>query len=89
MAPFNQDSGTLRGQRKIEGGRKRLRRVLFMATIAAVRCNPTIKPFYLRLRAAGKPFKVALIAAAHKLLLILNAMLKTNTPWRPPCPVAV
>jgi transposase len=88
VAPFNQDSGTLRGQRKIEGGRKRLRRVLFMATIAATRCNPTIRPFYLRLRAAGKPFKVALIAAAHKLLLILNAMLKTNTPWRPSCRVA-
>jgi transposase len=88
LAPFNQDSGTLRGQRKIEGGRKRLRRVLFMATIAATRCNPTIKAFYLRLRADGKPFKVALIAAAHKLLLILNSMLKTNTSWRPPCRVA-
>ena len=87
VAPFNCDSGTLRGQRKIQGGRKRLRRVLYSATLASVRCNPVLRPFYQRLRAAGKPAKVALVAAMHKLLLILNAMLKTQTVWRPPCPV--
>ena len=86
VAPFNQDSGTLRGQRKIEGGRPRLRRVLYVATVAAVRCNPLLKPFYLRLRAGGKPAKVALVAAMRRLLLILNAMLKNQTAWRPPCP---
>jgi len=53
-----------------------------------VRCNPVLRPFYLRLRATGKPAKVALVAAMHKLLLILNAMLKTQTVWRPPCPAA-
>jgi transposase len=76
VAPFNCDSGTLRGKRKIEGGRSRLRRVLYIATIAAVRCNPVLKPFYLRLRAAGKPAKVALVATARKLLTILNACSK-------------
>jgi transposase len=70
VAPFNCDSGTLRGQRKIQGGRKRLRRVLYSATVAAVRCNPVLRPFYQRLRAAGKPAKVALVAGMHKLLLI-------------------
>jgi transposase len=86
VAPFNCDSGTLRGQRKIQGGRKRLRRLLDSATIAAARCNPALRPYYQRLRA--KPAKVALVAAMHKLLLILNAMLKTQTVWRPPCPAA-
>lgn len=88
VAPFNCDSGSLRGQRKIDGGRPRLRRVLYIATIAAVRCNPMLKPFYLRLRASGKPAKVALVAAIHKLLHILNAILKTKTAWRPSCPDA-
>jgi transposase len=86
VAPFNQDSGTLRGQRKIEGGRPRLRRVLYIATVAAVRCNPVLKPFYLRLRAGGKPAKVALVAAMRRLLLILNAILKSQSAWRPLCP---
>ena len=86
VAPFNCDSGTLRGKRKIDGGRSRLRRVLYIATVAAVRCNPVLKPFYLRLRAGGKPAKVALVAVSRKLLTILNAMLKTKTAWRPPCP---
>jgi transposase len=89
VAPFNCDSGTLRGQRKVAGGRTRLRRALYMAAVAAVRCNPVLKPFYLRLRAAGKPGKVALVAVMRKLLLILNAMLKTNTAWRAlSCPTA-
>jgi transposase len=88
VAPFNQDSGGLRGQRRIEGGRGRLRRVLYVATLAAVRCNPLLKPFFQRLRAAGKPHKVALVATMRRLLLILNAMLKTSTAWRSPWPVA-
>jgi transposase len=89
VAPFNCDSGALRGQRRIEGGRPRLRQVLYIATVAGVRCNPVLKPFYLRLRAAGKPAKVALVAAARKLLTILNAMIKTKTAWRSPCQAAV
>jgi len=88
VAPFNHDSGSLRGERHIQGGRPRLRRVLYAATVAAVRCNPVLRAFYLRLREAGKPAKVALVAAAHKLLLILNAMIKTNTAWSQSCPAA-
>jgi transposase len=88
VAPFNCDSGTLHGQRKIQGGRKRLRRVLYSATVASVRCNPVLRPFYQRLRATGKPAKVALVAAMRRLLLILNAMLKSKTVWRPTCPAA-
>ena len=86
VAPFNHDSGTLHGQRKIQGGRPRLRRVLYAATVAAARCNPLLRPFYLRLRAAGKKPKVARVAVMRKLLTILNLMLKTHTAWRPPCP---
>ena len=86
VAPFNHDSGTLHGQRKIQGGRPRLRRVLYAATIAAARCNPVLRAFHQRLRAAGKPPKVARVAVMRKLLTILNLMLKTHTAWRPPCP---
>jgi transposase len=86
VAPFNQDSGTLHGQRQIAGGRPRLRRVLYVASVAAARCNPLLRPFYLRLRAAGKKPKVARVAVMRKLLTILNLMLKTRTAWRPPCP---
>jgi transposase len=86
VAPFNQDSGSSHGVRAIEGGRGRLRRVLYVATVAAVRCNPVLKPFYQRLRERGKLPKVALVAAMRRLLLILNAMLKSHTTWRPPCP---
>ena len=86
VAPFNHDSGTLHGQRKIQGGRPRLRRVLYAATIAAARCNPVLRAFHQRLRTAGKPPKVARVAVMRKLLTILNLMLKTSTAWRPPCP---
>jgi transposase len=86
VAPFNQDSGSSHGVRVIEGGRGRLRRVLYVATVAAVRCNPVLRPFYQGLRARGKLPKVALVAAMRRLLLILNAMLKSHTTWRPPCP---
>lgn len=88
VAPFNQDSGSSQGVRAITGGRGRLRRVLFVATVAAVRCNPVLNPFYRRLRAGGKPAKVAIIAPMRKLLTILNLMVKTGSHWRPPCPVA-
>jgi transposase len=85
VAPFNQDSGASQGVRAIEGGRGRLRRVLYVATVAAVRCNPVLKAFYQRLRARGKLPKVALVATMRRMLLILNAMLKSHTTWRPPC----
>ena len=88
VAPFNQDSGSSQGVRAIEGGRGRLRRVLYVATVAAIRCNPVLRALYRRLRAAGKPVKVAIIATMRKLLTILNLMVKTGSHWRTPCPVA-
>ncbi len=88
VAPYNRDSGALRGRRMIRGGRPRVRRVLYVATVAAVRCNPVLRAYYLRLRGAGKPIKVALVATMRKLITTLNAILKTNTPWRPPCHAA-
>lgn len=81
VAPLNDDSGTRTGVRRIWGGRAPVRQAVYMATVVAVRHNPVIRAFYLRLRSAGKPAKVALIAAMHKLLTILNAMLKQQTPW--------
>lgn len=82
VAPFNDDSGKRSGLRRIRGGRGEVRSVLYMATIAAVRHNPQLRSMYQRLLARGKLKKVALIACARKLLTILNAMMKTNTPWR-------
>src|SRR6202030_4649843 len=84
LAPFNRDSGNLRGSRCIWGGRAQVRRVLYMATVAGVRSNPTIRTFYLRLRADGKHAKPALIACMRKFLVILNAMLHDKTQWQPP-----
>ncbi|MFQ5936141.1 MAG: IS110 family transposase [Acidiferrobacterales bacterium] len=81
VAPFNRDSGTLRGKRTTWGGRADVRAVLYMSTVAAVRCNPVIKACYHRLCAAGKARKVALTACMRKLLTILNAMIKNGTPW--------
>jgi transposase len=83
VAPFNRDSGTLRGKRTVWGGRAQVRAVLYMGTLVATRFNPVIRAFYQRLCAAGKPKKVALTACMRKLLIILNAMLKHRTPWRP------
>jgi transposase len=83
VAPFNRDSGKYRGRRCIWGGRGSVRAVLYMATLAATRFNPVIRAFYLRLCAAGKEKKVALTACMRKLLTILNAMVKTGTPWQP------
>jgi transposase len=82
VAPFNNDSGKRNGIRKISGGRAEVRSVLYMATIAAVRFNPQLQRMYQRLLSLGKLKKVALIACARKLLTVLNAMMKTNTPWR-------
>jgi transposase len=76
VAPFNHDSGKMRGYRAIAGGRRRVRNVLYVASLSAVRSNPTIKEFYRRLRSAGKPGKVALVACMRKLAIILNARVR-------------
>ena len=81
VAPFNCDSGQQRGQRHIWGGRAAVRATLYMATLTATRHNPTLAAFYRRLRTAGKPAKVALVATMRKLLTILNAMLKHHSRW--------
>src|SRR5262249_16946228 len=82
VAPLNCDSGTLQGQRHVWGGRATVRAALYMATLVATRCNPVLKPCYARLLAQHKPKKVALVACMRKLLTILNAMVRTQTPWR-------
>lgn len=88
VAPFNRDSGQMRGKRMIRGGRASVRTALYMATIVASRYNPAIRDFYQRLLQRGKAKKVALIACIHKLLIILNAMVKHGTVWQAPaCPL--
>jgi transposase len=82
LAPFNVDSGTYRGKRKIAGGRKRVRDALYMAALNAVRRADPFKAFYTRLREAGKPAKLALIAVARKLLTVLNAMMRDRKPYK-------
>jgi transposase len=84
LAPFPRDSGTLRGRRAIWGGRAVVRTALYLAAMSGVRCNPTLRTFYRRLVAAGKPKKAALTATAHKLLTILNTMARAGTTWSPP-----
>jgi transposase len=81
VAPLARDSGRWRGKRFVWGGRASVRHVRFLAALCGRRWNPTWQPFYDRLRAAGKPKKVALIACARKLLTILNAMVRDNRPW--------
>ena len=83
VAPLNWDSGLMRGRRVIWGGRAHVRTALYMAAVTASRCNPVIRDFYKRLRAAGKPANVALVASIRKLLVILNAILKHHVRWRP------
>jgi len=83
-APIADDSGKRRGRRHISGGRIHVRCTLYMAVLAAIRCNAAIRVFYKRLRAAGKPAKVALTACMRKMLTILNAMVRTQTRWQPP-----
>jgi transposase len=83
LAPFNCDSGQRQGERKIWGGRASVRSAMYMAAMVASGCNSVIKRFYERLIEAGKPKKVALIACARKLLVILNTMVKNGTLWNP------
>ena len=82
VAPFNRDSGTMRGKRTIWGGRAAVRAALYMATLVAIRHNPVIAAFYQRLRQAGKPPKLAIVACMRKLLTILNAILRDRKPWQ-------
>lgn len=82
VAPFNRDSGRFHGRRAIWGGRAQVRSVLYMATLTARRVNPVIRAFGERLQAAGKPFKVVMVACMRKLLVILNALLKNNSVWK-------
>ncbi len=82
VAPINRDSGTMRGRRSTWGGRATVRSALYMAALVAARHNPIIAAFYKRLRASGKPAKVALTACMRKLLVILNAILRDRTPWQ-------
>lgn len=84
VAPFNRDSGALRGRRTIYGGRANVRATLYMATLVATRHNRSIRTFYERLLAQNKPKKLALVACMRKLLVILNTMARTNEPWRQP-----
>lgn len=83
IAPINRDSGRYRGRRRIQGGRVEVRAPLYMATLVAIRHNPPIGRFYRRLRDAGKPAKVALVACMRKLLTMLNAMLRDRRSWAP------
>lgn len=83
VAPFNRDSGMLRGKRRIRGGRAHSRTALFLSAMVAIRYNPDIKRFYERLLQAGKHKKLALIACIRKIVTALNAMLRDNKPWQP------
>jgi transposase len=83
VAPFNRDSGTLRGKRSCWGGRATVRTGLYFPTLAAIRSNPPIRAFYARLLAAGKLKQVAIVACLRRLLTILNVMLRTQSDWDP------
>jgi transposase len=83
VAPLNRDSGTMRGKRTVWGGRAKLRATLYMAALVATKCNPIISAFYKRLLESGKAKKVALVACMRKLIVILNAMVKSMTHWHP------
>lgn len=83
VAPFNRDSGRWSGKRSVYGGRAMARGALYMSALVGVRYNPVLKVFYQRLRAAGKPAKVALVACMRKLLIIINSMIRHRQPWSP------
>lgn len=83
VAPFPDESGKHKGKRFCKGGRNSIRRVLYMATVSATRCNPVIKAFYSNLCSRGKLKKVAILACARKLLVTLNAIARSNSPWNP------
>ena len=89
LAPKCDDSGLRRGARYISGGRRPVRSALYMAALSAARFNPALRAFDARLKAAGKAFKVRMVAVARKLLTIANAVLRDRKPWQPPEPVAV
>lgn len=78
VAPFNNDSGRFRGKRRIKGGRPTVRTVLYMATISAIKCNPVIRSFYMRLLDKGKVKKVAIVACMHKMLVYLNSIIRNS-----------
>lgn len=82
VAPMNRDSGSLRGKRKIKGGRASVRTMLYMATLSATQCNPVIKHFYKKLVEQGKHKKVAIVACMRKFITILNAMVRDGKEWR-------
>ena len=82
VAPYNRDSGGFSGKRFIQGGRRELRRILYMSALSSIRFNADMKIFYKRLRDAGKPVKVALIAVVRKLLSVINSVVKRQTPWQ-------
>jgi len=86
VSPLARDSGTMRGKRTCWGGRADVRTVLYMAALSAVRFDPTIRAFYQRLKAAGKPSKIALVACMRKLLTIINAIFKSGVAWSPSYP---
>lgn len=86
LAPFSKDSGRRRGYRRIRGGRPVVRTCLYMAALSATRYNPELRDFYQRLRARGKPGKVALVAVMRKLLIILNSIARRQTPWQDTAP---
>ena len=83
VAPFNNDSGKKRGQRRIRGGRAFVRHKLYMATLTAIRHNPPIRNHYNHLLDQGKVKKVAIVACMRKLLVILNAIARDGRPWNP------
>jgi transposase len=85
LAPFADDSGASRGVRRIAGGRAPVRTALYMAAVSARRCNPAVRAFADRLSAAGKPFKVLITACMRKLLVTLNAIVRSGRPWEDRC----
>lgn len=82
LAPFNRDSGIMKGRRRIKGGRAPIRTVLYMAMLSAIQCNPVMKKFYKKLVEQGKHKKVALTACMRKMMTILNAMVRDNCEWQ-------
>ena len=88
VAPMNNDSGTHQGKRSIKGGRASLRTAIDMSALSAMKCNPAIKEFADRLKLKGKPAKVVITAVMRKLLTIMNAIIKTQQPWRATASVA-
>jgi len=82
VVPYVRESGQYRGQASIYGGRADIRKVLYMACLSAIQFNTDIKNFYQRLKAKGKPFKVAMVACMRKLLIMMNCVCKEKRPWR-------